>query len=332
MEYRQLGSSPVKVSAVTFGAWAIGGWMWGGQDEQRAIAAMEAAIEAGVTSIDTAPIYGFGYSEELVGRVIKGRRDRLVVLTKYGMRWDCEQGEHAFDSEDNDGRPVKIYKNSRPESVIYECEQSLRRLGTDYIDVLQVHWRDHTVAVEETMGAVGELIKQGKVRAAGVSNYTAEEMEAARAVVPLASSQPPYSMVNRGAEHDVLPYCRENNVGVVCYSPLQRGLLTGKFKPGHQFDDGDHRGASPFFQPENIRRVNDFLDSIRHIADGHGATLAQLVINWTTRQPGITAALVGARDAEQAAANAGALAFSLSDEEMAEINQKLDALELEGVD
>lgn len=329
MEYRRLGKSDLTVSAVTFGAWAMGGWMWGGQDEAEALDAIDAAIDAGITTIDTAPMYGFGRSEEIVGKAIRGKRDKLQILTKYVLSWDQTTGEFQFTSVDEAGNSVSIYKNGRPESIIRECEQSLTRLGIDCIDLYQCHWRDNTTPVEETMSAIDTLIKQGKVRASGVSNFTVEEMAACDAVVPLASDQPPYSMVHREIEAEVLPHCIDNNIGVVVYSPLQRGLLTGKIKPGHTFAEGDHRAEAVEFRPGNVEKVNAFLDQIRPIAEAHNATLAQLVIAWTIGRPGITAALVGARNRKQAMENAAAADVTLRADETAQIDALLDNLHLD---
>ena len=328
METRQLGRSDVKVTPVTLGTWAIGGWMWGGTDERDAVDAIRAALDAGVTSIDTAAIYGFGLSEELVGRAVADRRDEVQILTKYGLRWDTDEGTDRWETTDHRGQKRVVYKNARPDSVLYECEQSLRRLGTDVIDLYQCHWRDTGTPVEDTMAAVATLLEQGKIRAAGVSNFSVEEIEAARQVVPIAADQPPYSMVVRDIENDVLPYCRQNEVGVIVYSPLQRGLLTGKITEDYEFATGDHRANSKMFQPENVRRVNAFLDAIRPIADAHDATLAQLVIHWTIRRPGVTAALVGARNVKQATENARAAALDVSDDELRQIDERLGALEL----
>lgn len=330
MEYRQLGNSDVKVSAITLGTWAIGGWMWGGTDETEAIAAIETSLDHGVTSIDTAPVYGYGRSEEIVGKAIAGKpRDQLQLLTKYCLRWDDTEGEFHFEWTDNSGETKQIYKNARPESIIFECEQCLRRLGTDYLDLFQCHWRDNTTPVEITAEAVDKLIQQGKVRAGGVSNFTVEEIRAYTSVAPLASIQPPFSMVNREAEADLLPHCRENNIGVVVYSPLQRGLLSGKFTEDYEFKGDDHRASSPFFQPENLKKVNAFLNTIKPLADAHDATLAQLVIAWTIRQPGITAALVGARNPKQAVENADAGKIALSDTDLATIDAELAKLDLD---
>lgn len=326
MEYRTLGQSDIKVTPVIFGAWAIGEWMWGPQDHDDAVAAVRTALEAGSNAIDTAAVYGFGRSEELVAEALEGRnREDVVLLTKFGLRWDHgEKGAiRFFETKDMDGNTISIYKYAHPDSVIEECERSLKRLKTDYIDVYQIHWPDNTTPVEDTFGAVRTLIEQGKVRAAGVSNYTPELMARANAITPLATSQPPYSMVLRDAEEDVIPWCRANNVGVIVYSPLQRGLLTGKIKPGHVFAEGDHRADNVFFKPENVQTVNEFLNAIRPIADAHDATLAQLAIAWTIRRPGITAALVGARNTKQASENAAAMQLALTNDELAQIDRRL---------
>ena len=330
MEYRQLGCSDVTVSAVSFGAWAIGGWMWGGQDPDDAVAAIRTAVDAGVTTFDTAAVYGFGASEELVGKALCDvRREDVQVLTKYSLRWNTLEGSHPWESADAEGNKLTVVRNATKKGVIWECEQSLRRLQTEYIDLYQCHWRDTSTPVEETMEAVEKLIKDGKIRAAGVSNFTLDEIQAATACVPLASVQPPYSMINRGIEDDILPYCREHNIGILAYSPLQRGLLTGKITMDHTFNDGDHRPTTREFQPANRRRILDLLADIRPIAAAHGITLAQLAIAWTIHRPGITAALVGARNPHQAAENAAGGEIQLADDELAHINDRLAELTLE---
>lgn len=332
MQRRVLGNSGIEITPVVFGAWAIGEWMWGPQDDQDAIDAIHTALEHGLNAIDTAAIYGFGHSEELLGRALKGRnRDGVVILTKFGLRWDLEtepDTEPRFKTKTLDGKPVNVYRWARPESIIHECEQSLRRLKTDYIDVYQIHWPDPHTDIAETFGAVEQLIQQGKIRAAGVSNYDVEQMTQANNVVPLTSSQPPFSMVKRDAEQDVIPWCKEHNVGVVVYSPLQRGLLTGKFAPDHQFHEDDHRKSQALFQPESIRRVNGMLESLKPIAEKHNATLAQLVIAWTCHQSGITGALVGARNEKQARENAHAGEIRLDEEDLRTIREKVEALDL----
>ena len=303
--------------------------MWGGTERKDAVEAIRASYDLGVTSIDTAPIYGQGTSEEIVGEAIKGLpRDKVQILTKYGMRWDLNKGELAMKSQDNEGKMIDIYKYAGRESIIKECEDSLRRLKTDYIDLYQIHWPDPTTPIEETMETVAQLIKEGKVRHAGVCNYNVAQMQEAEKHVKLVSNQVPYSMVKRNIEADVVPYCIENNKSILAYSPLERGLLTGKMKPGHQFSEGDHRANLYFFKDENLQRTNQFLQKIKPLADDKNATLAQLVIRWTVEQPGITIALVGARNADQATQNAKALNVKLSQDEVNFITEELNKLEL----
>lgn len=329
MEYRQIGTTDLKLSAITFGAWAAGGWMWGGNERAESIAAIRAAYDEGVTSIDTAPIYGQGESEEIVGEAIKGiPRDEIQILTKYGMRWDLAKGDFAFKSKNNQGQDIDIYKYAGRESIIKECEDSLRRLGTDYIDLYQIHWPDKTTPIQETMETVAELIKQGKVRQAGVCNYNVEQLMEARKYIRLASNQVPYSMAKRDIEKELIPYCIERNKSILAYSPLERGLLTGKMKPGHHFAKGDHRASLYFFKDENLRRTDAFLQKIKPIADDKGATLGQLVLRWTIAQPGITIALVGARNAAQSQENARAMRISVSPEEIQFITNELNQLQL----
>jgi aryl-alcohol dehydrogenase-like predicted oxidoreductase len=329
MKYRKLGNSDFEVSAICFGAWAAGGWMWGGTERNDAIKAIRAAYDLGVTSIDTAPIYGQGNSEEIVGEAIKDLpRDKVQLLTKYGMRWDLARGDFAFHSADTKGKEIDIYKYAGKESIIKECEDSLRRLGTDYIDLYQIHWPDITTPIEETMETVAQLIKQGKVRYAGVCNYNVAQLQEAQKHVNIVSNQVPYSMVMRDIEEDVVPYCLENNTSILAYSPLERGLLTGKMKTGHVFAEGDHRADLYFFSGENIKRTNIFLKKIQPLAAEKGVTLAQLVLRWTIEQPGITIALAGARNERQSAENAAAITINLSADEIEFINQELSQLRL----
>jgi aryl-alcohol dehydrogenase-like predicted oxidoreductase len=326
MQSRQLGSSSVRVSPVIFGAWAIGGWMWGGADEKDAVGAIRASIDNGVNTIDTAAIYGQGHSEELVGRAIRGiPRDKVVIATKGGRRWDSAEGSDPWSTTDNHGNPITIRSNSRRQSIFHECEQSLKRLGVDVIDLYQIHWPDKTTPVAEAVGAMEDLRRQGKVRAIGVSNYNVDLLREANAAAKVHSLQPPFSLIQRQIERDgTLAFCRENNIAAIVYSPMERGLLTGKVTPDRQFAPGDHRATHKFFTVENRKRVLAALEGVRPIADRYGASFAQLVINWTVHEPGITAALVGARNAEQATHNAGALRFTLSPEERAEIRHAFD--------
>ena len=326
---RQLGKSDVKVSPMIFGAWAIGGWMWGGNDDEDAIKAIQASLDHGVNTIDTAAIYGQGHSERLVGRALKGRRDQAIIATKCGRRWDSAEGSDPWSTTDREGKPVTIRSNSKRDSIAYECEQSLKRLETDVIDIYQIHWPDKTTPVEESMEAMAKLNKQGKIRAIGVSNYDVTWLAGAVAALKsqgevLASDQPPYSVIQRKIEGDVLPFAREHGVGLIVYSPLERGLLAGAVPPEREFAEGDHRRTHKFFTVENRRRVMEGLEKVRPIAEAKGVSLAQMMINWTFHEPGITAALVGARNAEQAEHNAKAMTFMLSEEERRKIRAAFD--------
>lgn len=325
MELRQLGKSGVMVTPMAFGAWAIGGWMWGGAEEKDGIEAVRAAYDSGITTIDTAPAYGLGRSEELVSIALSGiPRNNYQLLTKFGLNWSTAEGEYYFDSVDNNGKPFKMYKWASKARVMQECEDCLRRLKTDYIDLFQIHWPDSTTPISETFEAVNRLIEQGKVRAAGVCNYNTKQVDEALHTTQLASNQVPYSMLLRDIEKDVIPRALERGLGIIAYSPLQRGLLTGKIRPGHHFSDGDTRKGNRFYTDDNINRVNDLLNSIKPIAENHNATLAQLVINWTIHRPGIACVLVGARNAKQVADNAGALSFTLTSDEMNTITELAD--------
>lgn len=329
MKYKKLAHTDLNLSVITFGAWAAGGWMWGGNENNDAIKAIEAAFDEGVNAIDTAPIYGQGFSEEIVGEAVMGLpRDQVYLLTKFGMRWDLAKGDFAMKSQNNSGQPIDVYKYAGAESVIKECEDSLRRLRTDYIDLYQIHWPDSTTPVEETFKAVEKLIQDGKVRYAGVCNYNAAQMAEAEKTVKLASNQVPFSMLRREIQNETVPYCLENHKGILAYSPMDRGLLTGKMQPGQTFNEGDHRKNLWQFKDENIKRTNEFLHKIKPIADENSLSIGQLVLCWTIEQPGITVALAGARNAEQAIQNARAVKATLTREELDEITSELDKLQL----
>ena len=329
MEYRRIGETDLKCSVITFGAWAIGGWRWGGNDRRESVNALVAAYEHGITSIDTAPAYGQGLSEEIIAEALqKIPRDKVQILTKYGLRWDRKEGEFWFSSTSMDGSEIDLYKLSSAKNIMEECENSLRRLRTDYIDLYQAHWPDTTTPVSETMEAMIKLKEQGKIREAGVCNYSVSQMKKAEETYSLASDQVPYSMILREIEKDLVPYCIENKKSIIAYSPLQRGLLTGKIKPGHVFSEGDHRAGLPYFSPDNIEVVNKMLDNLRPLAVEKNATLAQLALCWTINQPGITIALAGARNDKQAIENAKACDVKLTSKEMEFINKHLQTLSL----
>ncbi|CUK06494.1 General stress protein 69 [Ruegeria denitrificans] len=317
---REIGASGIEASVIGLGTWAIGGWMWGGTDEAKSIAAIQASVDAGVTLIDTAPAYGQGVAEDIVGKALKGRRDKVVLATKCGLVWHTQKGDHFFDY---DGKPVHRYLGK--DAIIYEVEQSLTRLGTDYIDHYITHWQDPTTPIAETMEALETLKQQGKIRSIGASNTSADEVKAYVAAGQLDAIQEEYSMVKRDIEGTLLPVCRENGVSVLSYSSLALGLLSGKIGPDREFTGDDQRKDNPRFSMSNRQKVADLMQTIAPIAEAHGATLAQTVIAWTVQQPGITFSLCGARDAAQAVENAKAGQLRLTEAEIAEIDTQARA-------
>lgn len=292
MQIRQLGNSDLQLSVIGLGTWAIGGgeWEfgWGDQDDQAAVAAIVKAVELGVNWIDTAAVYGFGKSEQLVGEALRAlpTADRPLVATKCG-RTNLGNG--------------KIGKSLRRESVIAECEGSLKALGIECIDLYQMHWPEPDEEIEEGWQTLVELKEQGKVRHIGVSNHSADQMRRLQAIHPIASCQPPYSMIAPEAEDQVLPYCGSEQVGVICYSPMGKGLLTGSFdlKRAQALSEKDHRSRDPRFQSPQLEVNLEFVQSLQKVADGLGWTVAELAVAWVLRRPEVTAAIVGSRSPEQ---------------------------------
>ncbi len=314
MQTRKLGYSDLHLTTVGLGTWAIGGpWVygWGAQDDAESIAAIQRAIDLGVNWIDTAAVYGLGYSEEIVGRAIAGRRDEVLVATKCGLVWD-------------EGSP-EVYGRLRAESVRREAEASLRRLNVDVIDLYQVHWPNPDEEIEEAWSTIADLIKEGKVRYGGVSNFSVEQMDRVGAIHPIASLQPPYSMLRRGVEQELLPYCAAKDIGVIVYSPMQAGLLTGKFTRERALNlpDDDWRSRNHHFQEPGLSVNLAFVEKLRPIAERNGKTLAQLSIAWVLRRPELTAAIVGARRPSQIEETASAGDWVLAGEDVAEIDALL---------
>lgn len=326
MEYAKLGSSNVTVSRVVLGTWAIGGYWWGGTDDDDAVAAIHKALDMGMNTLDTAPIYGFGHSEQVVGRAIKGRRDTVVVATKCGLTWPAGQEFDVFKGIAADGSKVKVTRVLKRETILAELEASLTRLGTDYVDLYQCHWPDPQTPIEETMEALSLILKQGKARAIGVSNFPADLIARSLACAPITSDQPLYNMLDRGIEHDVLPLCRKHGLGVIVYSPLLQGLLTGAVSMSRTFPEGDQRNWKPWFQPKNRKKVLDLLDKVQPLAEKHGRTLGQVAINWLLQQQGVTAAIVGARKPDQVWENAGAVDWKLDEDDVIAIRLWLNQL------
>lgn len=310
MHMRELGGSGILASAVAFGAWAIGGWNWGGAKESESIDAIHAAVDNGITFIDTAPVYGFGRSEEVVGKALRGGyRQKVVLASKCGLNWEGE-GFFHFASDDAGkvsdpvGAKYRVCRNGSSAWIRRGVEESLRRLGTDVIDLMQTHWQDPETPIEETMGELLRLKKEGKIRAIGCSNASVEDMDRYRGVGVLDVDQEKYSMLDRDREGDNLPYCAENAVAFLAYSPLAQGLLTGAVGVEREFKPGDGRRDNPRFSVENRKKILGFLEEIKPVAEDHGLTFGQLVTAWTLSRPGCSHVLLGARTPAQVKENA----------------------------
>ena len=288
MEYIKLNALNREVSRIGLGTWSIRGFNWGGTDEQMALQTIHTALERGINLIDTAPVYGLGRAEELVGRALAqyGKREEVIIATKVGLDWLGEQ----------------VFRNSTRSRILKEIDDSLRRLQTDYIDIYQVHWPDPLVPLGETADTMHQLYKQGKIRAIGVSNYSLEQMNVFRQAAPLHTAQPPYNLFERGVEKDVLPYCRTHGISTLTYGSLCRGLLSGGMKPGTKFQGDDVRKIDPKFWPP---RYGQYLKAVerldRFARENYGNRVLELAIRWTLDQPFVTVALWGARHPEQLA-------------------------------
>jgi len=301
MQLRKLGRSDMKISAIIMGLWQAGKEMWVGIDDKETTKAINAACDAGITTFDTAEAYGKGHSEHILAQATRGIRDKLIYATK-------------------------VFANHlKHDQVFNACHRSLKNLQTDYIDLYQIHWPSGSfgtreVPIGETMGALNALKEQGKIRSIGVSNFSCRQLQEAVAYGQIDSLQPPYSLFWRHVEKDAMPFCIENNITILAYSPMAQGLLTGKFGSDHQFAKGDIRAQNRLFQPDAYRRVQEALAKLRPIADRKGVSLGQLALAWVIAHAQ-TCAIAGARNADQAAQNAKAGSLSLSDKELSEIDE-----------
>lgn len=325
MEYREIGESGIVASSIALGTWAVGGgpW-WGDSDDSESIRAIHAAIDSGVTMIDTAPAYEFGHSEEVVGRAVKGRRDKVILSTKCGLWWHDDRGSFKFEQM---GKRVNV--SLRPETLSAEIDISLKRLGTDYIDLYMTHWQavepDKT-PIEDTMAALLRMKDEGKIRAIGVSNADVNHMKEYLDTGRIDSNQLKYSMLDRKVESEQVPFCIDKNISIQAYSPLEQGLLTGKIGMDYELSETEFRNNIPWFRPENRKKVLDMLSGWKTLADGYGCTLSQLVIAWTVRQPGITFVLCGARKTVHVLDNVKAAGIELSDADMKRMREDAEAL------
>jgi aryl-alcohol dehydrogenase-like predicted oxidoreductase len=315
-EKRQLGASDLHITPIGYGAWAIGGgnweFAWGSQDDDESIKTIERAIDSGLNWIDTAAIYGLGHSEEIVGKALKNVSSQPYVFTKCSMRWDKDR---------------QIYRSLKAASVQEELENSLRRLNVDVIDLYQIHWPDPAGEIEEGWETMARLQQQGKVRYIGVSNFNVEQMKRAQKIAPITSLQPPYSLLNRNIEAEILPFCQQNNIGVINYSPMVSGLLTGKMTAERirQMPVDDWRRRNPNFTEPKLSRNLKLVEILREIGDGHGVEPGVVAIAWTLRHPAITAAIVGARRPDQVDGVLPAATQRLTDEDAEKLESFLRA-------
>jgi aryl-alcohol dehydrogenase-like predicted oxidoreductase len=309
---KKLGNSDLAITPLGIGAWAMGGsgwaFAWGNQDDRDSTSAIHAALEAGVNWIDTAAIYGLGHSEEVVGRALHSLSKKPYVFTKCERRWE---------------RDGKIFGSLKAESIRQECEDSLRRLKIDVIDLYQIHWPAPEQDIEEGWAEMARLKEQGKVRWIGVSNFNVSQMKRAMKIAPITSLQPPYSLLARDSEREILPFARENNIGVIVYSPMRAGLLTGKMSKERALNlpPDDWRSRDSDFKEPKLTRNLELVDLLREIGNCHGRTPAEVALAWTLNNPGVTGAIVGLRRADQVQGTIGALNFRLSPEEVSEIER-----------
>ena len=314
VETRKLGNTELQITPIGFGAWAIGGgdWAfgWGPQDDDQSIAAIRRALDLGVNWIDTAAVYGLGHSEEVVARALKGRADRPYLFTKCERAWN-EQG--------------RIVPSLKAESIRRELENSLRRLGTDVIDLYQLHWPEPDQDLEEGWRTMAELKTEGKVRYIGVSNFSVEQMKRAQAIAPIDSLQPPYSLVRPEAENELLPFCRQQNIGVIVYAPMMSGLLTGAMTHERvaQLPENDWRRKNPQFREPRLSRNLELVEKLREIGNRHGVVPGVVAIAWPLRNPAVTGAIVGGRGPQQVDGIIPAADFRLSEAEGAELEEFL---------
>jgi aryl-alcohol dehydrogenase-like predicted oxidoreductase len=314
MDKRRLGNSDMDITVLGLGAWAIGGggwaFSWGPQDDSDSIRAIREGLDAGINWIDTAAVYGLGHSEEVVALALEGVANRPYVFTKCERAW-------------NENR--EIIKSLKRDSIRRECEESLRRLKTDVIDLYQIHWPEPDADIEEGWSTLSELQKEGKVRWIGVSNFNAAQMERVKKIAPITSLQPPYSMITRAVESAILPYCHAHGIGVIVYSPMRSGLLSGKMSRERiaNLPQEDWRNHNPDFQEPKLTRNLQLVEALRQIGERHGRTPGEIAIAWTLRNPAVTAALVGVRKPGQVAGITGAAEVKLSDADVAAIEQFL---------
>ena len=316
MPIRQLGWTDLHISTIGLGTWALGGgeweWGWGPQEDQESIATIQRALDLGINWIDTAPIYGLGRSEEVIGKALRLMEEKPIVATKCSLVW---------------GEDRVVFNSLKKKSVREEAEASLKRLGVEVIDLYQIHWPDPEEEIEEGWGTIADLVKEGKIRYAGVSNFNVEQLKRIQPIHRVASLQPPYNMLRRGIEDELLEYCSKHDIGVIVYSPMQKGILTEKFSR-EWVDDlpkSDHRSRDSRLKEPTLSVNLEFVEGLREIVKATGKTIPQLAIAWTLRRPEVTAAIVGARKPSQIEENVKAGEWELTEKEIEEIEELLTA-------
>lgn len=319
MEKRKIGKSDLEVSVVGFGCWVLGG-QWTGSNDTNAINAVKKSLEFGVNFFDVAPVYGYGHAEEVLSKALEGQRDKVIIATKCGLRW---------------GEDLKTINNLSRESILWEIDQSLRRLRTDYIDLYQLHWPDYNTPIEETMETMNDLKKAGKIRYIGISNFPVKLAKEAMKYSEVVSQQCLYNMLDRNedsyheiplyyhTEEEILPFCKENNIGFLPYSPLCQGLLTGKFKESNNFDDNDVRSANPMLRGEVLKERLKVVKKLQKVAEKIGKPLNQIAINWLISNSTVTSVISGSKNPIQAEQNCLSSTWKLDDETLQEINNIL---------
>src|SRR4051794_40053951 len=309
-QLRPLGSSGIRVSPVAMGCWPIAGVTTLDTNDADSIATIQKCFDVGINHLDTAHVYGpNGESENLIRRALGNRRDQMVIATKCGIHY--ENGVMVTDN--------------RPERLRLECDESLRRLGTDRVELLYLHAPDEKTPIADSAAALRKLMEEGKTRSIGVSNFTIEQMDEFHAVCPITATQMPYNMLQRNIEKRTIPWCRERNIAVMIYWPLMKGLLAGKLQRGEALDERDNRRNYPMYSGEELEKNQDFIDELRKLADSSGHSIAQVVVNWTISQPGITAALCGAKRPAQIEETAGAMGWQLTAEQRVIIDAAIAA-------
>jgi aryl-alcohol dehydrogenase-like predicted oxidoreductase len=311
MEKVRFGQTDLEVSIVVLGTWVTGGWLWGGADDKESIKTIHRALELGFNFIDTAPVYGFGKSEKVIGQALKewGNRGDIVIATKCGLEWDEKEN---------------VRRNSSPQRIQYEVDQSLKRLGVDCIDLYQVHWPDTQTPFEATMQVLQKLQESGKIRYIGLSNFSKEQISACLQAGPVHSLQPPYNIFEREAEKELLPFCMENGIATLGYGGLCRGLLTGKFTGDEQFAKGDLRRFDPKFKPDRFKQYLKAVDALKKLAAKYDKTVAQFALRWAIQQPGLTTVIAGARTPRQVEDNAGVSDWRITEEDIRKVDEILE--------